>query len=631
MKHCFCLLACLWPLLCGAVTNLKLNGQQEITVAKVPTLVIMTCDLAKPGNRLVGGVYGDFNENGGFDPFERNWDWRYGYLIDGIGWITDPTTPLAAIMGDETDVDGKLRVTFPLLQQHANIWPRGNIFIHLKDEDGTEAQAVIHINIPPVTPMIKGRITSTVTGNPISGINLQLAQIVTSGGAEFHNAYSDKNGEYAVTVKPGTWQIMVLVGSRNGSFKNPQAVTVTVAAEETVTQNFSLASYGSFIQGFLKKKNNDPVAGAIISAMNYSDYSNVTSQSDSTGYYKLGVNAGKVLVRMKQDNDISSVWPLGYYTTPSEITLDVNAGQTVTQNFTFEPYTGFVEGACLVDGQPADFVRVHVEYIATQGSQWGVSEGYTDINGRYHIGVRPGSVTNMQIFSINYEIVSSTWGNTQFAVAEGQTVTGKDFTMRLYQGTNRISGKISNADGSPATHVYVVAVEENTYFVYTYLYAYTDQQGRFEFNNLVDGNWRVGGFKKDASIKPNFHYHTLENGKMVTDADFTVTSTTAVPATEKSQPASFHLYANHPNPFNPQTIIQYRVPEQGAGKPVRLSVSDLLGRELKILVNEPQPSGEHRAIWDGFDNRGQRVASGVYFYTMAAENYRETRKMVLAH
>ncbi len=631
MKRAFFLLAFIWPLMCGAVSNLRLNGQQEITVTKVPTLIIMTCDLAKPGNKIIGGVYADFNENGVFDPFERNWDWRYGYLIDGIGWITDPVVPLAAIMGDETDVDGKLRITFPLLQQHANIWPRGSIFVHMKDEDGSEAQAVIHINVPAVAPMIKGRITSAATGRAISHANLQLTATQNQENAQFHNAYSDENGDYAVTVEPGQWQIRVFVGNRNSEYKNPGPVTATVAAGETIVQNFTLQSYGSFVEGYLKKTNNEPADGVVLSAMNYSDYSNVSCQSDSAGHYKMGVNAGKVRLSLSQDNDMSAIWPLGYYATPSEVTLTVAAGQTVNQNFTFEQYSAFVEGTCLAYGHAADYIRVHVEYIAAQGSQWGISEGYSDGNGHYRIGVRPGKVTNMNIYSINYEIISSVWNNQQFSIAEGQTVAGMDFTLQYYQGENSLSGKLSNADGTPAANVYVVAVEENTYFVYTYLYAFTDQQGRYEFNNLVDGKWRVGGFKKDASIKPCFHYHTLENGKKVTNADFIVASTTGVTGPRLAQTASCRLYANHPNPFNPQTVIRYSIAGATGQAPVRLWISDVLGREIKILVNNVQQTGEHQVIWDGVDSRNQRVASGLYFYTIQAGDFKKTHKMVLTH
>ncbi len=69
-----------------------------------------------------------------------------------------------------------------------------------------------------------------------------------------------------------------------------------------------------------------------------------------------------------------------------------------------------------------------------------------------------------------------------------------------------------------------------------------------------------------------------------------------------------HL-SNHPNPFNPQTVVRYAVPEAG---PVRLSVYDPRGRLVRTLVNEDLPAGSREAVWKGEDDGGRRVASGVY-------------------
>jgi len=62
---------------------------------------------------------------------------------------------------------------------------------------------------------------------------------------------------------------------------------------------------------------------------------------------------------------------------------------------------------------------------------------------------------------------------------------------------------------------------------------------------------------------------------------------------------------------------------------VRLSIHDISGREIAVLVDDEQPSGSHGARWNGQDANGHRVASGVYFYILQAGDQRRTRKMVL--
>jgi hypothetical protein len=92
-------------------------------------------------------------------------------------------------------------------------------------------------------------------------------------------------------------------------------------------------------------------------------------------------------------------------------------------------------------------------------------------------------------------------------------------------------------------------------------------------------------------------------------------------------PASFALHANVPNPFNPITTIRYDVPASGAD--VSISIYDVSGRLIRSLVREHRGAGAWSAQWNGENDRGQSVASGVYFYRMRAGEFVETKKMML--
>jgi hypothetical protein len=86
------------------------------------------------------------------------------------------------------------------------------------------------------------------------------------------------------------------------------------------------------------------------------------------------------------------------------------------------------------------------------------------------------------------------------------------------------------------------------------------------------------------------------------------------------------LNNNYPNPFNPETTISYSV--EKAGK-VTLEVYNILGQKVKTLVNDNVNAGSHNVVWNGKDNAGRSVASGVYFYRMTNRNYTKTNKMIL--
>jgi hypothetical protein len=86
-------------------------------------------------------------------------------------------------------------------------------------------------------------------------------------------------------------------------------------------------------------------------------------------------------------------------------------------------------------------------------------------------------------------------------------------------------------------------------------------------------------------------------------------------------PSSFALLQNYPNPFNPSTMITYHVPEQSQ---ITLTVHDVLGKVIAVLVNETKIAGEYTALFDGSGH-----SSGVYFYTLRTEKFTQTKKCIL--
>jgi hypothetical protein len=95
---------------------------------------------------------------------------------------------------------------------------------------------------------------------------------------------------------------------------------------------------------------------------------------------------------------------------------------------------------------------------------------------------------------------------------------------------------------------------------------------------------------------------------------------------EEALPGRYRLSQNYPNPFNPQTHISFRLPRAGH---VSLAVYNVRGQQVSELVDWQQGAGEHVVTWDGLDDAGRAVASGIYFYQLTAGEFSETRKMLL--
>jgi len=96
-----------------------------------------------------------------------------------------------------------------------------------------------------------------------------------------------------------------------------------------------------------------------------------------------------------------------------------------------------------------------------------------------------------------------------------------------------------------------------------------------------------------------------------------------------NRPESFSLFQNHPNPFNPGTIIKYSIPavtlrQAQSDIIISIKVYDVLGKEIATLVNEEKTAGEYEVEFDGTG-----LPSGIYFYRIKAGSYINTKKMVL--
>ena len=139
--------------------------------------------------------------------------------------------------------------------------------------------------------------------------------------------------------------------------------------------------------------------------------------------------------------------------------------------------------------------------------------------------------------------------------------------------------------------------------------------------SLVEG--RLKSFRMSGAVKETFY---IDDMKLVAEEPPTP-EPTAVEASEGiALPSGYALSQNYPNPFNPETTICYGVANTGT---VRLSLYALTGQRVRTLVDGERPAGSYFVTWDGTDDTGQGVASGVYLCRMEAGKFSAVRKLLL--
>ena len=185
-----------------------------------------------------------------------------------------------------------------------------------------------------------------------------------------------------------------------------------------------------------------------------------------------------------------------------------------------------------------------------------------------------------------------------------------------------ISGQVTFDNTDPAIDVYVVAILDRENSRSGFHIIRTDGNGDYRFEQLLEGGWKVGIYKQGYDSTPPMRYESLFPGIEVINADFVLSTSTAITGDNISlTPTIFLLAQNYPNPFNPKTSIEYSLPE---AVKVKVDVHNTLGQVVEVLVDRDQEAGYHKVIWDASD-----MASGIYFYRLTTGDFTATKRMVL--
>ena len=156
------------------------------------------------------------------------------------------------------------------------------------------------------------------------------------------------------------------------------------------------------------------------------------------------------------------------------------------------------------------------------------------------------------------------------------------------------------------------------------------------YDNITDTTISISGNNLDDLLEGlNISETPLNWYVMANDEDYSVSSDTGEfvfsrslldVLDDSSIPTVFTLHQNYPNPFNPVTTLRYDLPENSF---VNITIYDILGREVRTLVNKTQEAGFKSIIWDTTNDYGKPVSTGVYLYKIQSGEFVQVKKMVM--
>ena len=234
-------------------------------------------------------------------------------------------------------------------------------------------------------------------------------------------------------------------------------------------------------------------------------------------------------------------------------------------------------------------------------------------------------MTASNIFAQDLVISTGAPTATPSTVAPGGTVVLSAWTV-LNQGTVSTGVGISNG-------FYL-----STNSTITTLDTYLDGNSNSSLAAGASFNWGGPTVTIPIGTTPGTYYlgFLVDRNDAVTESDETnnyvsvaITVEVALDIEELNLtglPTNYQLSQNYPNPFNPSTTIEFDVPRSSF---VSIDIYNQLGQKVNNLVHQKVVAGSYRVDWDGRDNMGNQVATGIYFYRMQAGDYIENKKMIL--
>lgn len=400
-----------------------------------------------------------------------------------------------------------------------------------------------------------------------------------------------------ITIKgTGTAGTSAHITIGTDGYKCPNEYIVEGGASLTTWDTSAICSAiiaNQTISGFVKDKNNTGVKNVSIVFSNGGQ----TVNTDATGYYSTAVPFGW--------SGTSTPSKVGYTFVPPNYTYtNVNADQT-DQDFVANPKYVIIYGSIKYSN------NVPVEGVVVAFSNSGLT-ATTDADGYYERFITEGWSGTATPTKTDHSFDPISYSYT--AILTNQN----DQDYIATRSSLEISGHIRDGDNNGIEGFEVVFSNGGATVT-------TNATGHYSTSVAYGWNGTATPTKDGWTCTPSSYTYPAVTTNQ-SNQDYVGTYLTLDTEDVQELPEEFSLEPNYPNPFNPTTSIRYNLPETTQ---VRIVLYDILGQEVRTLINGTKEPGYHSVVWDATDNNGKPVSGGIYIYSIQSNKFNANRKMIL--
>jgi hypothetical protein len=436
------------------------------------------------------------------------------------------------------------------------------------------------------------------------------------------------NGSYKIKVHTGFGMPVYYPGTTD----DEEAGTITVNNANVENANITFNTQTEFVlAGNVRRADTDEVVGGITVTVDLfgnhhpnadSTFESISTTTDSLGNYSLTVPFGfYTLAAYSPDNTFQTQY-YDHTQNPYRARV-IRTFQNYTDlNFDLLPFNAefnySIAGTVTFnDSLPP----VPLMVVAVSSDEDWEEVAMTDEFGAYNIPIYNSGDYYVIAFSpfappLFYEN-SLTWENAQIVHVEND-VTNINFNIVRPngQGPHCLNGVVRNPQGNPIPNV-TVALKDNNGDIISF--ARSNEDGEYSILNIPAENMNV--------TVSALGYNTV-NDNISINGDESVNYTMSVPLGNSDVVAESKKFSlnNYPNPFNPTTTISFSL---ASDENISLDIYNLKGQKVKSFINGFMSKGSHTVVWDGKDNNGKQVGSGIYFSRVKGEKTTSTHKMLL--